>query len=139
MLIVGAVADLNQNHRQRECFYRPGTNSRRLRRFHLLPSRPSRVRCSISGCAKYSRSSLNYAVEYDLHLMRSNMQPRIGQIEGYDNNVQVATKDMKLGSNEHVNSTSPVVTQQVVAPQGPLLHTILISFPRAPRHNQLQP
>jgi hypothetical protein len=55
---------------------------------------------------QYAREKVDYVFGYDLYMSPGDMQLRIGKIEGYNNLIVTATKDMQLGSNTMVNATA---------------------------------
>ena len=58
---------------------------------------------------QYTRSPVNYSFGDSLYMAPSDMVLQIGKINGYNNKIQVAGPDQKLGLNEDVSlkNTTP--------------------------------
>ena len=54
----------------------------------------------LSKYLQYARSAVNYSFGESLYMVPSDMVLQIGTISGYNNNIQVAEPDQKLGLNE---------------------------------------
>ena len=52
---------------------------------------------------KYARSKLDYVIASGCYMCPSNMNLKIGTVNDYNNMIQEATDDMKLGMNNNVN------------------------------------
>ena len=58
---------------------------------------------------KYARSSLNFVLGENLYLIPSDMNLRIGNYIGYNNNILLADENTQsLGSNEDINADQPL-------------------------------
>ena len=64
-----------------------------------LPSQITRYQNTL----KYARSKVDYVFGFGLYMAPSNMELRIGTIEGYNNKIILSTHDQKLWWNETVN------------------------------------
>ena len=53
---------------------------------------------------KYARSKLDYVIAYGCYMCPSNMNLKIGTVNDYNNMIQEATDDMKIGVNTQINS-----------------------------------
>ena len=53
---------------------------------------------------KYARSKLDYVIAYGCYMCPSNMNLKIGTVNDYNNMIQEATDDMKIGINTQLNS-----------------------------------
>ena len=53
---------------------------------------------------KYARSKLDYVIAYGCYMCPSNMNLKIGTVNDYNNMIQEATDDMKIGDNTQINS-----------------------------------
>ena len=66
---------------------------------------------------QYARSKLDYVIGGELYMLPSDMDLRIGTIEGYNNEIMVATDDMSPFTNDRINDVkSP--------PQAPVVNGI---------------
>jgi hypothetical protein len=54
-----------------------------------------------------TRSRLNYAIAPDLYRIPADMVLKVGTVQGYNNNITVATRAMVFGINGGVNSERP--------------------------------
>ena len=73
-----------------------------------LPSQIQRYQDTL----KYARSKVDYVFGNDLYMSPSNMEMQIGTIQGYNNEIKIATNDQKLGLNIDINS-KPVPPKQI--------------------------
>ena len=64
-----------------------------------IPSSISRYQKTL----QYAQSKLDFVVGHGLYLLPSNMELLVGNLNGYNNLIQVATSDMKIGFNESLN------------------------------------
>ncbi len=51
-----------------------------------------------------TRMRLNYAICPDLYMIPSNMVYNVGVVEGYNNNITIATREMVFGVNQGINT-----------------------------------
>lgn len=61
---------------------------------------------------QYASSKVDFVVGFGLYMTPSNMELHMGQVDGYNNEIVVATKDQKLGVNETVNTVLVVQTEK---------------------------
>ena len=52
---------------------------------------------------QYARSKVDFVIGHGLYMLPSNMEIEVGVVNGYNNLIQIATDDMKLGFNASVN------------------------------------
>ena len=52
---------------------------------------------------QYARSKLDYVIGGELYMLPSDMNLRIGTIEGYNNEIMIATDDMSPFTNDRIN------------------------------------
>ena len=72
-----------------------------------IPSSISRYQKTL----QYAQSKLDFIVGHGLYLLPSNMELLVGNLNGYNNLIQVATSDMKIGFNESLNFASQNMSQ----------------------------
>ena len=65
-----------------------------------LPSSIERYRSTL----RYAQSKLDFVVGRGLYMLPSNMDLHVGTINGYNNLIQIASDDMKLGFNADANA-----------------------------------
>ena len=56
---------------------------------------------------RYARSEVNFAFRIRLYMAPSNMELRIGTIQGYNNEIVIAGPGQKLGVNTNINMPEP--------------------------------
>jgi hypothetical protein len=54
---------------------------------------------------RYARSKVDFVFGIGLYMAPSNMELRVGTIEGYNNEITIATSKQHLGLNSNINST----------------------------------
>lgn len=69
---------------------------------------------------QYAHSKLDFVIGEGLYMIPSDMELRLGAVEGYNNEIQIATVGMTLGTNNAVNVASPSAS---IPPPAPLKHS----------------
>jgi hypothetical protein len=97
-----------------------------------------------------TRSRLNYAIAPDLYMIPADMVLKVGIVQGYNNNITVATREMVFGINDEVNSMRqqpkmvpvlvgkpPTIKRAVDSPAPPVAKHHMMSAPPVAKHHMM--
>ena len=70
---------------------------------------------------------IDYVIAVGLYMIPSNLVLKIGQLEGYNNSILIATSEMKIGQNEQVNAPKKITPTQRATVISPMYVTFAIS------------
>ena len=84
---------------------------------------------------RYARSKVDFCVGVSLYMIPSDLQLQIGTITNYNNNIVIATTDMSLGINEHINQKVNVV-QSSHPNDDEVVHTVQTETTTTDSHEQ---
>ena len=68
---------------------------------------------------QYARSKVDFVIGHVLYMLASNMEIEVGVVNGYNNLIQIATDDMKLGFNASVNEIGSITSEDFETPSKP--------------------
>jgi hypothetical protein len=82
-----------------------------------------------------TNSRIDYVVAVGLYMIPSDLVLKVGKLVGYNNNIVVATSEMKIGQNEQVNTIQvpaiekkPPESVQVEAASVPEINPLYVSL-----------
>ena len=76
---------------------------------------PSSIR-RYQSTLQYARSKVDFCIGVNLYMVPSNMDLIIGNINGYNNLIVIASSDLQLGHNDEVNKEQPIAQETFESP-----------------------